>query len=182
MTIKNLFNIILKVIGIIVLKDLITIYLTQILITLSGLFSEKDLDFQISLLYVSTAFVFPAIYIILSYFLIFKSNTLIGMMKLEKDFSESPINLNFDRTKVLSIAIFLITGYMIVNELSFLINTALHFYVNLYSRSSIESMQPNYSDKFYTNLTSAIITLLLAIFVIIKNKTIVDFIDRKTQY
>ena len=57
------------------------------------------------------------VYVLVSYFLIFKSGYLIDKLKLEKGFNQESITLNIDHSTILSISIIVIGGLIIVQEI-----------------------------------------------------------------
>jgi hypothetical protein len=111
MTIKTLFNIILKILGIFFIKDTLTFLGTMItyynfIPKSTSYHSDSNTSLIVSVAVGLT-------YILAFYMLIFQSNFIIKMLRLDKGFDEDTISLNIHRSTILSIGIIVIGGLMI---------------------------------------------------------------------
>jgi hypothetical protein len=136
MTVKTLFSIILKVLGIFFIKDILnSIIQTFAFIVMLGHSSRsEELDFKELLIMAGITLIYGMV----SYFLIFKSDILIEKLHIEKGFDQEVIPLNMHRSTILSISIIVIGGYMVVDEIPTLCRQLFAYYQhkNLYLSSS----------------------------------------------
>jgi uncharacterized membrane protein len=114
MTLRTLFNIILKILGIFFIKDFLAL-IPQILsvilyLTKSGTASEGIWTLITTLLILF-------VYGLVSYYLVFKTDLIIHKLKLDKGFDNDAISLNIHRSTILSISIIVIGGFLFVDEL-----------------------------------------------------------------
>jgi hypothetical protein len=114
MTPRSLFSILLKILGIFFIKDFLVavpqlipviIYLTK-----SGLVAE-------AVGALVTMLVVLVIYALISYFLVLKTGYIIDKMLLDKGFDQQTISLDIRYTTVVSIAIIIIGGLMVADEI-----------------------------------------------------------------
>jgi hypothetical protein len=115
MTPKTLFNIILKVIGIFFIGD--------ILITVPQLLSSIPYYFDASLSEAMPLLLFALLtlsaIVLVPYLLIFKSNYIINKLQLDKGFEEETIGMNVSRPAILSIALIVLGGLTLKDEIPF---------------------------------------------------------------
>lgn len=114
MTIKSLFNIILKILGIFFIKDILAT-LPQLLSVIFYL-TENDTVSEAVWTLVATILIL-LVYVTVSYILIFKSNMIIEKLQLDKGFEQDPISLNIHRSTILSISVIVIGGLLIADEI-----------------------------------------------------------------
>ena len=102
MTPKTFFNIILKIFGLFFLREIIN-SIPQIISGLIMLFTpEKFMD---GLILFSSAVVILIFYIVMTHQLIFKSQTWVTKLKLDKDFNDEFITFKISATEVLKISL-----------------------------------------------------------------------------
>ena len=106
MSIRTLFNIIFKILGIFFIRDIL-MELTQLL---SAFYYVRNNNFEENLSLFILPFVILILYGVVSYFLIFKTDLIIKRLGLEKNFDEETISLNMHRSTVLSISVIVIGG------------------------------------------------------------------------
>ena len=73
-------------------------------------------------------FIIVAIYAFFAWLLIIKSNWLIGVLRIEKGFDQDVIPLSIHRSTILSIAIIVIGGYMVAEEVPNLCRQLVVYY------------------------------------------------------
>lgn len=110
MTIRTLFIIILKVLGILSLKELILI-LTQFITIVASFFTGYGFDYGFFMLFVSL--VALALSLAVCYFLIFKAEYLVDKLALDKGFQESTRSLNIQLASIFRIAL-MVTAFLIL--------------------------------------------------------------------
>lgn len=113
MTPRSLFNIILKILGIFFIKDFIA--LIPQFITFALYFVEPD---TVSMGAWSVVFTLATLiaYGIIAHYLIFRTDSIIDKLKLDKGFSEQTLSLNIHRSSILSISIIVIGGILVADE------------------------------------------------------------------
>jgi len=114
MTPRTLFNIILKILGIFFIKDFLAA-IPQLLSVMLYLTKSDSIPEAIWTL-VTTILILVA-YGVVSFLLIFKTNYVIDILKLDQGFEEETLSLNIHRSTILSISIIVIGGLLVADEL-----------------------------------------------------------------
>ena len=141
MTIRTLFTIILKVLGIFFIKNFIET-LPQLLSLLN--FMNDFAGNQKLIIGLCEFSLMLFILGLLSYLLLFKTDLIIDKLQLDKGFKEEVIPLNIHRTTILSIAIIMIGGLLIINELgNFCRQLFLYYQEVRLSKQNYLSKNPN---------------------------------------
>lgn len=112
-----------------------------------------------------------AIYGIILWLFVFKSSWLIDKLRLDKGFTEEKIDLNVQRSTVLTIAVIVIGGIMLIESFPELCRQIFIFIKQKYSY--IDS--PVYSQIIFNGVKAVIGFLLIT-----NNRTVVNFIDKET--
>ncbi|HEY0298575.1 MAG TPA: hypothetical protein VGB84_05070 [Arachidicoccus sp.] len=117
MRIKDLFIIILKVIGFFFVRFFLDSAITFIATVIT--FQPKFFQFQLSDYVWSLLLAFSAccVSFLIAYFLIFKTAWIADKLRLDKGFSENEINLSIHRSVILSIALIVLGGVIMLNEI-----------------------------------------------------------------
>lgn len=176
MTPISLFNVVLKIIGIFLIKDLL-IFLPQLL----SLFFYSNADSSFSnnqsenIGYIIIDVLSATVYILIIYLLIFRTQILIDKLKLDKGFDQNFIPLNLHRSAILSISTIVIGGLILINEIPNLINQ-IHFY---FEQRTISNGKVGFSASSY--LVLAAIKVFIGLILIIYQKVIVNFIEYKRK-
>jgi hypothetical protein len=111
---RTLFLIILKCLGIYLLKDTIEIAF-QLISYLVYYFKGDNTGLDLQTLIFSAAFL--ALYIFICNILLFKTNWLITFLRLDKGFSEEKLDLNISMTTVLNIVLIITAALMLITEI-----------------------------------------------------------------
>lgn len=114
MTAKNLFTIILKILGLYFIKDIVAL-VPQLLSVILYLTKGETISEAIWIL-LTTALTLAA-YVLVAYVLIFKSDVVINKLKLDQGFDQDPIPLNIHRSTILSISVIVIGGLILIEEI-----------------------------------------------------------------
>ena len=174
MTANNLFNIILKVLGIFFIKD--------ILIALPSFFgifiSFFGHDVEGTIITSVLSLVSILIYCVIIYFLIFRTNLLIAKLKLTNDFLQEPLKLNIHRSTVLSLAIISTGLFVITQAIPNLVRELVEFINYTRAKNGILGSTEPYK---VTWVIADITELILGILLISNQKTIVNFIELKRK-
>lgn len=165
MTPRNLFIIILKVIGLLFLKDMLAA-IPQLFSTLAYPFQSNDIFLGVMLLLVSVLSF--SLYGLIPYIFIFKSAWLVDKLKLDQGFEQATIPLNAHRSYILSVAIIVIGGMLVANEVPDLARQLL-----TYSQERRDGhLNPELSYLLLTIAKIAIGMLLIT-----KQQQLVNFIE-----
>jgi hypothetical protein len=111
MTIKELFSVCLKLLGIFFIKDILIAIPSFFGVFISLFDGTGETIIFTSILSLASI----GIYCIVIYFLVFKTNWIISQLKLAEDFSQDTLRINLHRSSVLSIAI-IFTGLFVVTQ------------------------------------------------------------------
>ena len=170
MTIRTLFTIILKVLGIFFIKNFIET-LPQLLSLLN--FMNDFAGNQKLIIGLSEFSLMLLILGLISYLLLFKTDLIIDKLQLDKGFKEEVIPLNIHRTTILSIAIIMIGGLLIINELGNFCRQLFLYY------QEVKLSKQNYLSKNPNILYSIIsfVKIILGLLLIMYQKQIVHFIE-----
>jgi hypothetical protein len=112
MTKRNLFDIVLRILGIYFIKDILLV-LPQVLSILIFFSNPEGSNNALTSLCLSLLMLL--IYVLVSYCLIFKTQQIIDKLKL--DTADEPIPLNIHRSTILSISILIIGGLILAQEI-----------------------------------------------------------------
>lgn len=175
MTLKTLFTIILKMIGIFFIKDIVTI-LMQSFASLWFFVSASSYSDNFSNSFVLILnFILLIQYGLLSYLLIFKAETIIRILKLDEGFDDKTVSFSIHRSTILSISIIVIGGYIVATELPNIVIQLINFF-NIRKTLVSGDINPN---KQYVIL--AIAKVLIGIMLIIYQRRIVNLIEFKRK-
>lgn len=155
MTIRNLLNIILKVIGILFIRDLLGL-LPQLLSAF--VFFSNPNEFQEGTMVIALSGIMVLTYLIIARLFIFKTESLINWLRLDHDFEEEKLVMQMHRSTILSISIIVIGGLMVAEGLPRLIESL--------SESSLKSYysfgkEYNNNSKLYGSIATVFIGVLL---------------------
>ena len=170
MTIRTLFTIILKILGIFFIKNFLET-LPQLLSLLN--FMNDFAGNQKLIIGLCEFSLMLFILGLLSYLLLFKTDLIIDKLQLDKGFKEEVIPLNIHRTTILSIAIIMIGGLLIINELGNFCRQLFLYY------QEVRLSKQNYLSKNPNILYSIIsfVKIILGLLLIMYQKQIVHFIE-----
>jgi len=170
MTPKSLFNIVLKILGIFFIKDILAT-IPQLL-SLSLYLSKPDVSGAVWTFTATAVTLF--IYIIVSYFLVFKSDLIIAWLKLDKGFDQETFPINIHRSTILSIAIIVIGGLMVSNEIPNLCRQLYAFFEE--KRMTYGQTHPSLS---YSILSAA--KIVIGLLLMGSQKHIVNYIEYRRK-
>jgi hypothetical protein len=171
MTTKDLFNIILKVLGIFFIKDILAI-IPQLFSV--GLYLTKYDTVREAIWTLLLTLLMLFIYGLVSYYLIFKTNIIIDKLKLDKGFDQETISLNIHRSTILSIAIIVIGGLMLADGIPDLCRQLFAYFQE--KRMTYGQTNPAISYSVFA-LAKIVIGLLL----ISNQRQIVNFIESRRK-
>src|SRR3982751_3444931 len=121
MTPRSLFSIVLKILGILFIKDILAA-LPQLLSVFYMIKYNQQQEMGITL---AMTLLMLLIYTVVAYYLIFKSELIIDKLKLDQGFNQDNFPLNVHRSTVLSISIIVLGGFLVADEIP---NLCRHLY------------------------------------------------------
>lgn len=164
---RSLFNLILKVIGLFFIKDILEalshtisaiIYFPQYSSAREGIFN------------VAVSFPLLILYSLLAWFFIFKPDTIIRILRLDKNVQDKPISITVERHTLLSAAVIIAGAWLLVNEIPEFFRHAVYYYQE--RKMYVRMTRPDVSYIVMSAIKIAI-GLLLVVF----NKPIVNVIE-----
>jgi|SRR5450432_540332 hypothetical protein len=170
MTPRNLFNIVLKILGLFFIRDLF-MSLPQLLSVI--LYFKTGQTEEALWTLISSAIVI-AVEIYICYYLIFRSEWIMDKLKLTDGFDQEAIPLNIHRSTVLSISVIVIGGLMLTDEIPNLCRRVFSYF---------QQRRLNYSEysKETPYIVLSIVKIILALLILSENRRIVSLILRKTR-
>lgn len=171
MTIRTLFGIILKVLGIFFIKYIID--LIPQFISVASIMTERDSGDMRVFFYVSL-FAILAAYVFTVYMLIFQTDAVIDKLKLDIGFSENTILSNLHRSTILSISIIVIGGLLFVYEIPNLCR-------NLFSYFQEKKMTHGMTKPSLVNIIVSVVKILIGLLLMGEQKRIVNLIENKRR-
>ncbi len=116
MTPRSFFTILIKILGIYLILDSITV-IPQFISSLFSIGLGFDKSIETIALYSFLLILTVGIYYIILKYCVFKTDRIIDQLKLDKGFVEETFELNIHRSTVLSIAVIVIGGLIFVDSL-----------------------------------------------------------------
>jgi hypothetical protein len=169
MTPRTLFTIVLKIIGVLFIKDiLVTIpelvsvffYLTKADTAIEGIWTA------------ASAIVIITIYCCVAYLFIFKTDIISEKLKLANGFDQESIPVNIHRSTVLSISVIVIGGLLIADQVPQLCR-------QLYLYFKEKRMTRGQTDPDISYSVLAASKILVGLLLILNQRIIVNFVERK---
>jgi hypothetical protein len=172
MTPRSLFNIILKVLGLYFIQDFLAAIPQFISVPLYFLSKQEGNAEGIWMLL--TGLLTVSAYGCVAFYLIFKTDLVIEKLKLEKGFDQDSLPLNIHRSTVLSIAVIVIGGLLVVNEIP-------TFCSQLVSYFQEKRMTFGMTDPKISNTICSGVKILIGILLMTNQRVIVGWIEWKRQ-
>lgn len=122
---RSLFDVILKVLGIFFIRDI----LETLSRTLSVLVYFPQYNTTNEAFFNLGVTIPPLVlYTIFTWLLLFKTQSLVGWLKIEKHLGDKPVNINFQRSVVLTVAVVITGGWLLVTEIPEFFRHAIYYY------------------------------------------------------
>lgn len=174
MSAKSLFNIVLKVLGILFIKDI----LISIPSLLSVFYSFGDADTSGAISTLLITLLTLLIYCVVAYFFIFRTQQVMERLKLQENMPEDPIPLNIHSSTIVSIAILMVALLLITEAIPLLIRGLTKWYqYNRMTKGFYNGMQPFDYSMILTYIAEIIIGFLLIGY----HRQLVNFVEVKTR-
>lgn len=177
MTPKSLFNIILKIFGL--------FFLWQIINGVMQLISAFMLFFQPvgygdngfnsdGFVAILIACIVLALYCFIVYLLVFRANYITEKLHLDKGFEAESFSMNLSTPDILSIALIVIGGVVLFNEIP-------NFCNNVFSFFQERSVRLGMTKTNYSYMILPAVKIILALLLIGERKRIVAFAERRRE-
>ncbi|MBP6455682.1 MAG: hypothetical protein KA275_03030 [Chitinophagaceae bacterium] len=163
-----MFKIIIKIFGLFYIQEIIN-FIPQLISTL--LYYSKTESKEEGIWSIIFTFVVLAFYILISFILLFKTNFILDILKLDQEFNQEEFSFNISISKALIIAIFIIAGLILINEIPNLFKQLF-----LYYQKKQMTHATTKGDFSYIILSA--VKVIIALLLIGERKKIVDFIDK----
>lgn len=168
MTPRSLFLIVLKIMGLLMAWQL----LEGALQVATALYSLLDGDLSPVLPFVFLVLVPSALMVVICYLLLFRSHRIIDRLHLDKNFSEQAFSFRVSFSDVLTSALIIISGVILIKELPLLCRF-------LYGTFHAQYFRYAATDTNYAPLVYSIVRILIALLLVGERKRIVRFIERR---
>jgi hypothetical protein len=175
MTPRSLFNVILKIFGLLFLKNIVIILG---LLTASFSFFTQPGSFDPKVAYgngiLGTIFNLLALiaYCFIIYLLLLRTNYIIDKLKLDQGFNQEEFSFHFSTHLVLTIAIILIGGLILINSIPDFFEDVFSYFLRKYYGSET-------GFPYNTYIVLSAIKTILGFLIIGERKRIIGFIENK---
>ncbi len=167
MEVRSLFNLILKIIGIFFIRDILEAFsrLLSVLVYLPQYASANEGYFNLGVTIPPLV-----LYSLFTCMLIFRTDSLINLLKLDKNFS-GQVDLRIDRTVIMKSAIVIIGGYMVVSEIPEFFRHAVYYIQE--RKLYVRMVRPDIS---YAAMSA--VKILIGLMLVVFNRPILRLTDR----
>lgn len=167
MSVRSLFDVILKVLGIFFIRDILEAFSRSlsVLVYFPQYSSEKEAFFNLGVTIPPLV-----LYTLFCWLLIFRTQNLMRFLRIEKNVGEEPVSLDIQRSTVLTVAVVLTGGLLLVNEIPEFFRLAVYYYQEriLYDRM----VRPDFSYP-----VMSLIKILIGLALIIWHTPFVHLIE-----
>lgn len=171
MTPRTLFAIILKIFGLYFVKEIV-ISIPQVPPVLLFFTRGGDSIGDGAVMLFFTIFVL-AFYSLIAYHLLFKTNYWIDRFKLDKGFEQTELTVNISTPSILTIALIVISGIILVNEIPFFCKEVYDFV------QTSEERRIGIVKFDFSHIIVSIVKMIIAFLLIGERKRIIAFIQEK---
>ncbi|MFT3935083.1 MAG: hypothetical protein QM726_15760 [Chitinophagaceae bacterium] len=171
MTPRTLFSIIVKVFGLFFIKNIFET-ITDLLPTIYYLM-RPELTLQ-GMVTMAVYILYILMYALLAYYLIVKSDLVIDKLKLDKEYDQEIFQFNMHRSTVLSIALIVIGGLLIVEGIpTFLRHLSTYYFAK---RDMYRS-----SDATISYMIVSGSKIIIGFLILAEKKKIINFVEAKRK-
>ena len=173
MTAKDLFTIILKIFGIYLIKDVII----SIPPVLKFFFDAFQWSLDVAIFSLLISLISLGFYVLIVYFLLFKTELLISKLNLTSDLSQDTLSFNMHRSTIYTIAV-IISGLVI---LTFAIPNLVRHVYNWYQYINRDKSMFNTELFDFSSIIVAIAEVMTGLLFLGNQKLIVNYIELKSR-
>lgn len=168
MTVSSLFNMVLKIIGLLFVRDFL-ISLPQFLSLIS-----TTIRYGEGLSPIIAAFLSVGLYAVLAYCLLFRTPMVFELFQLNKGFGQQEISMNMHRSSVLNIAIVVIGALIIVDAVPLLVRQLVLYFEYRRSRGGILSSM---SDPDYSLIVMYVVQTIIGLLLLGYSRLLVNYLE-----
>ncbi len=170
MTPKTLFTIILRIIGLFFIRDLL-LSIPQLLSFILYLKNGEALEAVWNLI---SGGIFILLELLVCYYMIFKTSWIIHKLKLTEGFDQEVIPFNMHRSTILNIAIIMIGGLILMDEIPNLCRRVFTY---------IGERRTSYSglNKETPYIVLSVVKIIIGILLLTENSRVVSLIEKKSK-
>jgi hypothetical protein len=161
----------LKILGIFFIKDILDI--VPQLVSVGLYFTKSDTSEEAVWTLVTTLLIL-FVYGLVSYYLIFKSTLIIDKLNLDKGFEVQTIPINVHRSTILSIAIIVIGGYLVADEIP-------NFCRQLFSYFQEKRMTHGMTNPTISYSVMSGVKIIVGFILMSEQRRIVNLIERQRK-
>lgn len=162
MTVRDLFRVLIKLFCV---YSLVQVALYYIPINAFSLFYSFDLTGTVISLILLLAVTFGIFYVLLG-----KVDTIVDVLKLDQGFDNSQIQIgNFEESKIFSIAVILIGGFLIVDYLPSFLNNFYISFINEVRTSRLDDLFTGNNSVDYFDWGISVMNLILGYLIIVNH-------------
>lgn len=165
---RSLFNIILKVLGILMIRDILIVIPS--LFTAFSFLLNSSVDWNTIVFFVFSI----SLYSWTIYMLIFRTDWIIDIFRLDQNFKEENLTVNMHRSSVLKIALIITGGLLVIDALPDLCT-------QIYSYWQQKKFYPGFNTDSFINILIPVIKLVIGLLLLAGTNSIVNFIERKRR-
>ncbi|HEY5406560.1 MAG TPA: hypothetical protein VIJ92_05730 [Ginsengibacter sp.] len=167
MKLRTLFGIIIKVFGFFIIKDILATlpYLITPIMSLAG--SEEKFDSGTLIV----TLLILALYFAIAYALIFKTESMLNLLKLEPELSDEYLTFDVSAVNILTIALIILAGYLLIEEIPDFCNYLFSYYEQ--SQLRFQATKPPISKLMISG-----IKIVIAFLIIGERKKIIQLIQK----
>lgn len=170
---RDLFKVIVKVLGLFVVKDIFMSlpYLVTPLLTLFG--GESYGAGTSGIIFTTVILLF---YFYIAYMMLFKTSSIVNFLKIEQDFLDDPITFEISTRNVVVISLIVLSGLILIEEIPNFCNQAFNYYQQ--AQTKFPSERPSVSKLLIPG-----VKILLAFLIIGERSRIIQLVlkDQKPK-
>jgi hypothetical protein len=171
MTPRTFWAILIKIIGVYIILES-TLALPQFISTIFFYLHQRDgIDHSDSLLAISYLLLISGIYILILWFCIFRTNSVIDKLKLDQGYDDERFEFNIHRSTILKIVIMVTGGFLMIESFPLLCTNILNYAKMVKDYNRIMDVP---ASKY---ILFAAIQLFIGYFMLSCNRLIVNFME-----
>ena len=175
MTPKSLFNIILKIFGLFFLKEMALIipgFISLIEFYISTPNPGEWQSNSIGILPIIMTLITLAFYVFILYQVLFNSNKIIDILKLDKGFDQKEFSFNISSSLILTIVLIVIGGVILMNEVP-------NFFRNVFSYFQEKNLTRGSAKPDFSYIIISGVKIIIGLLFIGERKRFVAFVEKR---
>jgi hypothetical protein len=169
MTPRSLFNIFLKTLGILFIKDILALVPQLLSVFYMIKYNQEGVGITLAM-----TLLLLLMYTVVAYYLIFRSDLIIDKLKLEQGFDQETLPLSIHRSTILSICIIIIGGLLVAEEIP-------NFFRQLYSYFQETRMTFGQTNPTLSYAIVSVVKIIVGLLLMGNQRQIVSLIELKRK-